>query len=185
MYKQLAKYYDIIYSWKDYAMEAEKVNQLIEDYKKSGGNELLDIACGTGEHDKFLKDYYKVTGLDLSENMLAIARKKNKKITYVKGNMKSFNLHKQFDVVVCLFSSIGHLLTYENLNKAARCFSRHLKQDGVLIIEPFVSPKVFTTGTPHSLYIDEPNLKLVRMNVSKRKNGIADWRQKRCKILYR
>jgi ubiquinone/menaquinone biosynthesis C-methylase UbiE len=173
MYKQLAKYYDIIYSWKDYAMEAEKVYQLIDDLKKSGGNELLDAACGTGEHDKYLMDYYTVTGVDLNEKMLEIARKKNKKIKYIKGDMRSINLHKQFDAVVCLFSAIGHLLTYENLEKAIANFSRHLKKGGVLVIEPFVSPKAFTTGVPHSLYINEPDLKLVRMNVSRRKNGIA------------
>ena len=173
MYKHLAKYYDIIYSWKDYAMEAEKVHQIIDDYKKTEGYELLDAACGTGEHDKYLKEYYSVTGIDMSEQMLEIARRKNKKINYVKGNMMRFNLNKKFDVVICLFSAIGHLLTYENLNKTLRCFSRHLKKGGVAIIEPFVSPKAFTTGTPHSLYINEPNLKLVRMNVSKRKNGIA------------
>jgi hypothetical protein len=50
---------------------------------------------------------------------------------------------------------------------------KHLKPGGVLIIEPFVSPDAFTIGNPHAVYVNEPELKLARMNISQRRNGIA------------
>ncbi|GAG89663.1 unnamed protein product, partial [marine sediment metagenome] len=56
MYKKLAKYYDLIYHWKDYEKEAHSVKDLIKKYKKSDGNKLLDVGCGTGKHLEQFKD---------------------------------------------------------------------------------------------------------------------------------
>ena len=58
MYSNLAKYYDIIHSdtnWKDYKLDSQKVHKTIQEYKKIKGKELLDVACGTGNHIQYLK----------------------------------------------------------------------------------------------------------------------------------
>jgi len=47
IYRDLAKYYDLIYTWKDYKKEANTIKQLIVAYKKTNGNTLLEVACGT------------------------------------------------------------------------------------------------------------------------------------------
>lgn len=47
LYKELAKYYDLIYHWKNYKKETDKIKKLISRYKKSDGKALLDVACGT------------------------------------------------------------------------------------------------------------------------------------------
>jgi len=70
MYRQLANYYDEIYHFKDYQKEAEKIETLINQYKKSPGNNLLDVACGTGNHIAYFKQHYSVEGLDFSSEML-------------------------------------------------------------------------------------------------------------------
>ena len=54
--KELAKYYDLIYSWKDYKKEVENINKLILKYKQSRGKRLLEVACGTGHHLQYFKD---------------------------------------------------------------------------------------------------------------------------------
>lgn len=46
-YTDLARYYDLIYSWKDYQKEAATIQRLIVKYKRSKGNDLLEVACGT------------------------------------------------------------------------------------------------------------------------------------------
>ena len=56
LHDQLAKYYDRIYSFRDYLDEAVRVQNLIMKYLETGGNTLLDVACGTGLHLKHLKD---------------------------------------------------------------------------------------------------------------------------------
>jgi len=173
MYKQFAKYYDSIYRWKDYKAESEKIRALVKKYKTSRGKELLDVACGTGNHIQYLKKYFNITGVDIDKDMLRIARKKFPDIRFIQGDMRTFGLNKQFNVIVCLFSAIGHLKTYSNLEKTIANFSRHLKQGGVMIVEPFVSLEQFIDNQLHADYVNEPDLKLTRMSVSRRKGNVG------------
>jgi ubiquinone/menaquinone biosynthesis C-methylase UbiE len=173
MWTDLARYYDDIYSWKDYAGEATRITELIEQRCKSGDTELLDVACGTGEHIKYLQDRFHITGSDLNPAMLAVARQKFPNTTFVEADMMTMSLGKQFDVVACLFSSIGYVKTYDNLQRTLAVFHNHLKPGGVAIIEPFVEPDKYKVGMPHALTVDKPDLKISRMNVSEREGDIA------------
>jgi ubiquinone/menaquinone biosynthesis C-methylase UbiE len=71
-YNYFAPIYDALFValGKDYQTEAEKINELIVEYKSSAGNEVLDLGCGTGEHIKYLKNKYSIIGMDNSEDML-------------------------------------------------------------------------------------------------------------------
>jgi ubiquinone/menaquinone biosynthesis C-methylase UbiE len=66
MYTQSARWYDAIYSFKDYAVEAEKLRALTEERLGRGGGRLLDVACGTGEHLRHLRRHYEVEGRSAS-----------------------------------------------------------------------------------------------------------------------
>ncbi len=173
MYTRSAIYYDAIYSFKNYREEAEKLDKLIQQYKRSPGKSLLDVACGTGGHIKFLKERYQVEGLDINPKMLRIARQKNPDTNFHRGEMLTFDLKRHFDAIVCLFSSIGYARTRARLRKAIRNMARHLKPGGVLIIEPWLTPETFTEGTLHANFADRPELKIARMNVSRVKNGVS------------
>ena len=144
MFSKSAQYYDEIYASidKDYSVEADKVHKLIQKYKQSKGRLLLDVACGTGAHAGPLNKHYKVEGLDLDAKMLSVARKKHPKITFHQGDMTNFDLGRQFDVIVCLFSSIGYVRTKSGLQKAIKTMDRHLLPGGVLLIEPWFTPMV-------------------------------------------
>jgi len=174
LYQELGKYYDLIYSKKDYKKESEVVKGLINKYKKSDGNALLDVACGTGRYLAFLKDNYKCTGTDINEGILAVARKNVKGVEYHKADMINFNLHKQFDIITCLFSSIGYVKTYENLKRTIDNFSRHLKNGGVLIIEPWINKKTFDVKKSAWLSVYEgDDIKIARMGTSKMKGDLS------------
>ena len=173
MWKELARYYDLLYSWKSYKKEADVIHGLIQKHKKTSGSELLDVACGTGNHIQFLKKHYKITGTDLNKDMLKVARKKFPKLKFKQANMISFDLKKQFDVVICLFSSIGYVKTPANLKKTIACFSKHLKTGGVLIIEPFFTRETYRVGIPRANFVDQPDIKICRMNVSQKRGDIA------------
>ena len=99
MYRQLANYYDEIYYFKNYQKETDKIKTLIQRHKKSSGNKLLDVACGTGNHIQYLKQHYSVQGLDSSPEMLRIARKKHPEIVFHRGDMTSFKLKNRFDII--------------------------------------------------------------------------------------
>lgn len=168
MFSKSAQYYDEIYASldKDYSAEADKAHKIIQKYKQSKGKLLLDVACGTGAHAGPLSKHYKVEGLDLDPEMLLAAKKKHPKIRFHQGDMTDFDLGHQFDVIVCLFSSIGYVKTKSRLQKAIKTMNRHLLPGGVLLIEPWFTPKQWHPGRAFMTQINKPDLKMVRMSHS-------------------
>ena len=76
MYGRLARYYDVTHSAQGHGAQADFVDAVLREYG-TGGRHLLDIACGTGEHAKYMVEKgYDVTGIDLSDDMLAVAKAK-------------------------------------------------------------------------------------------------------------
>ena len=175
MFSESEKYYDDLYAslGKNYSKESERAHRFIQKHKRSKGKLLLDIACGTGGHAGFLSKYYEVEGVDLDPKMLSIARKKHPKIRFHQGDMTDFNLGKRFDVIVCLFSSIGYVRTKARLQKAIKTMARHLLPGGVLLIEPWFTSKQWTVGHTHMLTVDQPNLKITRISHSSRRGYIS------------
>ncbi len=166
MFSKTAQYYDIIYSFKDYQAETNRIVDIITREKRSIGNRLLDVACGTGLHLDYLSKYFEVEGLDLDEEMLSYARQRNPGTVFHHGDMTDFDLGVGFDVVICLFSSIGYVKTAERLRRAIMGMARHLVPGGVLIVEPWLTPENWHPGTVHAKLIDEPDLKIARINTS-------------------
>lgn len=166
MYTRSAAFYDALYAQKDYAREAQIVHARIEEYCRSGGAALLDVACGTGHHLSFLRQYYTAQGMDISPDLLIVARQRCPDVTFYEGDMTRFDLGFQVDAVTCLFSSIGYVKTVERLGQAVRCMARHVKPGGVLLVEPWFAPDRWYPGTLHATYVDQPDLKIARMTIS-------------------
>jgi 2-polyprenyl-3-methyl-5-hydroxy-6-metoxy-1,4-benzoquinol methylase len=111
MFPERADLYDKIYSkLKNYREEAEKVTTWIKKLRPNAQS-VLDVACGTGEHDRFLSADFRVDGIDLNPEFVRTAKGKNPSGDYRVANMISFDLQKRYDVLVCLFSSIGYVQT--------------------------------------------------------------------------
>ena len=87
--------------------------------------------------------------------------------------MTSFDLGRQFDVIVCLFSSIGYVKTNAKLQKAIKTMSQHLLPGGVLLIKPWFTPEQWKGGRANALHVNKPDLKITRMSYSTRKETIS------------
>ena len=159
------KYYDDIYATmgKDYAAEANKIHEFIQKCKHIPGNTLLDVACGTGTHAGLLSQHYQVEGTDLNSNMLRVARKKHPNIRFTRSDMRDFDLERQFEVVICLFSAIGYMRTKTDLYKAIRSMRRHLLPGGILLVEPWFTPEQWHRGRVSTILVEKPDIKIVRM----------------------
>lgn len=173
MYKELAKYYDLIYHWKDYEKESYRIKELIVKYKKSHGKQLLDVGCGTGKHLEYFKDTYSCTGVDFNDEILDVARENIKNVIFRQADMVNLDLNSKFDVITCLFSAIGHVKTYSNLEKTIQNFASHLEKGGVVIIEPWFTKSVYRVGHPGMITYDSEEIKIARLNSTKLEGDIS------------
>jgi SAM-dependent methyltransferase len=83
--------YDAIYHFKNYARECDRLRSLINEVVP-GARTILDVACGTGAHAKFLKHHYAVDGIDINENYLLAARLKNPSGNYTRADNRLFQV---------------------------------------------------------------------------------------------
>jgi len=173
MFSKTAEFYDLVYSFKNYDAEAATIKELIRA-EHSTARSILDIACGTGEHARFLAKDFAVDGIDLQPEFIESAQQKVGVGQFSVADMRSFELGRTYDVVQCLFSSIGYLTNPDDVVSALVCFKRHLNTGGIVVVEPWLTPDIFTPGMPHMAPpIDLPDLKLVRMNVSEREGALS------------
>ena len=172
VFSRSARLYDAVYaSIRDYPREAAELDRLIQE-RRPGARTLLDIACGTGAHLEHLTGY-EVEGLDLDPEMLGVARERLPNVPLHEGDMADFDLGKRFDVVVCMFSSIGYVRTEERLRSAVASMARHLEPGGVLVVEPWLSPEVWVDRHVGAVFVDQPELKIARMNVGEREGNLS------------
>ncbi len=143
MFSASAEYYDLIYSTiKDYVAETAQTASLIRRLNPRGRT-VLDVACGTGEHARLLAaEGFLVDGLDLDPAFVRMAAEKHRAGRFVQADMADFDLSRRYDVVLCLFSSIGYLTSLDRVVRALRCFREHLEPDGVAVVEPWFTPGV-------------------------------------------
>ncbi|MGH2818473.1 MAG: class I SAM-dependent methyltransferase [Actinomycetota bacterium] len=172
MFTKSARFYDAIYEFKDYAAESEGLHELIQE-RKPRARTLLDVACGTGHHLEYLSKSYEAEGLDIDEELLAIARHRLPGTKFHRGDMTDFDLGRTFDAVTCLFSSIGYAQTEEALSAAMAAMARHLSPGGVLLVEPWLTPESFEDGHVGSVFVDHDDLKIARLNTTGRDGDLS------------
>ena len=171
MFSESAEYYDLVYGKKDYQAEVERLRQLFHVYVPHSRS-LLDIACGTGEHLRFLPEY-EVTGIDLNPGLLKIARVKRPDGSFHVADMQRFELPSKFDILICLFSSIGYLLTSEAIASALTCFKAHLALGGAIFIEPWIEPRAWEAGRVDMTVGQNDHRKVCRMMRGDREGDVS------------
>lgn len=107
---------------------------------------VLELACGTGRVALAMAEAgARVTGLELSEDMLARARGKaqvldasvRKRLTLVRGDMRDFHLRAKFPLIVVPFRAFQHLLTVKDQRACLDCCRKHLAPRGRLVVNLF------------------------------------------------
>lgn len=143
-YNDLAGWYDALYDarGKDYDREARVLLELAAAHGVEVDS-LLDVACGTGRHlASFAARLDEVAGTDDAAEMLTIAAARlGSEVALHEADLRSFDLGRTFDVVTCLFSSIGHVEDEEELDAAVAAMTAHVAPGGMLMIEPWLTPE--------------------------------------------
>jgi SAM-dependent methyltransferase len=135
LYYELAELYDRFYSR---VFDYNEFYRILEpELTKRNVSTIMEVACGTGRLMKILEDEgYAVTGLDLSEEMLKIAKKRVHG-RLLNQDMRSIEIDARFDAVVCMGSSFTYMQSEEDVMNALRSFHRQLREDGLLIFDNF------------------------------------------------
>jgi SAM-dependent methyltransferase len=140
-YDALARYYDLEHAdyQDDLAMYAGFATAL--EGTRLGA---LELACGTGRCLLPLAGTgTRITGLDRSPAMLAIAREKvaaaalEPRVRLIEGDMRDFSLGRNFGLVFIALNSLMHLETQGEQRRALACAAQHLAPEGRLIVDLF------------------------------------------------
>jgi len=139
MYEDFAYVYDKLMTDASYKERADYILSLFEEYDRKP-TLFLDLCCGTGTFaGEFAKKGISVIGVDISEDMLSLAREKSAKentdILYLCQDATELDLYGTVDGAVCLMDSINHITDYDCLKKAIAKVSLFLEKDRIFIFD--------------------------------------------------
>lgn len=140
-YTKLAKYYDAIYNnIVDYESQTSYLEKVFHDFHRGRVRSILDIGCGTGNFTLiFAKRGYRTTGIDLSEDMIRVAKGKRRPSKanpeFFRMDMRDIRLNRKYDAATALFGGFGYLLKHEDVLEFFTSVKRSLNKDGLLIFE--------------------------------------------------
>ncbi|GGK12323.1 methyltransferase [Caldalkalibacillus thermarum] len=131
-----------IYAHRNDEAAEQEVAQIVNVLGMKKGSAVLDLCCGHGRHSRALaRRGFQVTGLDLSQVLLAEAEKRNGEfgIRYVQGDVRHIPFTDEFDYVLNLFTSFGYFETRKENLSVFRGISSALKTNGQFLID-FLNP---------------------------------------------
>ncbi len=117
----------------------EEVDEIVRLLALPPGAAVEDLGCGRGRHAiPLARRGYEVTGVDLSEKMLRLARLRSEKdgvrVEWVREDMRTFCRPGAFDACLSLFTSFGFFSDREN-QKVLDNVGRSLKSGGRLLLD--------------------------------------------------
>ena len=131
-YETLAQFYDAVNG-----EPRERIRQLLDFIARyhPGAESVLELGCGTGAILAGLGSGLSLTGIDLSDEMLAYARHRCPPARLIHGDITSFSLDDTFDVVVCVFDTLNHVTTFEGWLSTFERVREHLNVGGLFIFD--------------------------------------------------
>lgn len=133
MYTNFASFYDRVEGDAP-AGFARWIVARVDEYNLSVGT-LLELGCGTGAVLAALPESWRKTGVDLSSSMLKQARKRGIDATLIEADLTELTLGVRFDLVVCVFDTINHLLVLEQWRAAFKVAREHVNPGGLFLFD--------------------------------------------------
>ncbi len=156
-YTALAAFYDRL-NGADYKRYAQALCQTLARYGVRPGHLVLDLACGTGQITaRLAKAGYDMIGVDLSEEMLAVAMNRphgEKPVLYLKQDMRAFELYGTVAATVCCLDSLNYLCTEADLAACFACVHNYLDPNGIFAFD-MNTPYQFENGYGKHDYVME------------------------------
>ena len=139
-YYELADYYDLMHrKYVPYEKHFSFIEGAFRKYGKTV-HSILDLACGTGIHSTyFSRKGYRVTGIDLSTEMLRIARSKARaeglNIDFIEGDIMDLRFNEEFDAAICVNQSVMACVSHSDIRGFILGVKNALKNGGIFIVD--------------------------------------------------
>jgi SAM-dependent methyltransferase len=177
--------YDALYADKDYEAECDLIESLAAQHGR-GSDTILDLGCGTGRHAVILAGRGReVTGVDLSAEMLKIARRRADEagvsgLDLQTGDVRTFRIDRRYDVALLMFAVLGYQLADEDVASTLETAALHLRPGGVLILDVWHGPAVEALGPTVRTKLVPHGQRVIR----RRAHGKLDPATRTCLVSY-
>ncbi len=136
---ELAEFYDLMRRYRNYDLECSFADEIIQSRCPNAKN-ILDIFCGTGEHAlRMAQRGYVVTGVDASQDMIAVAQGKNDTarvpVNYQCSDIAALEAAGQYDAAYCLGYTFLYMLSHTDVRNFFEMVHNALVPGGVFLVD--------------------------------------------------
>jgi hypothetical protein len=146
LYGDLAGWFHLLTAPAEYADEAARYRELIDDV--ADVTTLLELGSGGGNNASHLKAHYALTLVDIAPGMVELSRSLNPECEHHVGDMRTVRLGRRFDAVF-VHDAVDYLLDLDDLVAALTTVYEHLHDDGVALVCPDHVRETFAPSTDH------------------------------------
>jgi SAM-dependent methyltransferase len=174
-YDRYSKFYDEVMD--DPGPRAERVLDWIEQYVPHATS-LLELGCGTGSILARLPSVPHLSGIDRSPAMLEVARRKVPGARLIEDDIRTFSLDERFDVIICVFDSLNHLLDFDEWRATFARVRDHLVEGGLFVFDVNTIGELRRLGDePPWVYDFSAGVAIVDVAFAEddRANGMSRW----------
>jgi ubiquinone/menaquinone biosynthesis C-methylase UbiE len=152
-----ARIYDALYAEKPYHQEAQWIFAQSARIIGAPPKMFLDVACGTGRHAEQFARHGGVVGIDLSADMIAVARERLSPLgpsaSVFEGDMAALETdsritERSVDVASCLFDALGYARTNERVSATLRGMARAIRSGGAVVVEVWHAAAMLSKCAP-------------------------------------
>lgn len=162
-------YYHLLYRKHDQADAERSLDNLLTTVQLAPGARILDLACGRGRHACRLSHLgFDVTGLDLSEQNIAYARRmESERLEFFVHDMRKPFRSNYFDAVFNMFTSFGYFRSEQEHLAVLKQVWCNLRPQGWFLLDFFNSNRVKQQLSPS----EERNIDGVYFHIRRRLEG--------------
>ena len=177
-YTDFAYIYDTLMADAQYGERTEYILSLFDKFGQKP-TLLLDLACGTGEFSlRLAQKGIEVIGVDMSEDMLSIAREKafdsETDILFLCQKAEELDLYGTVDGAVCCMDSINHITDLKNLEEAIKKVALFLEKGCLFIFDVNTPYKHESVLGDNTFVFEEENIYCVWQNSYDRETAVTD-----------
>ena len=171
-YDIFAPFYDLLMG--DRSDVVEIIQKQVIKYTPQATS-MLELGCGTGSILSSFGNMHQLAGIDLSSNMLQIAQQKLPQSIFKQGTIAGFELGQSFDVIVCVFDTLNHLMLLSDWQKTFISAKKHLKDRGIFIFDIDTISRLQALAASSGYTQELPNDSIAELMIEKTGNAKVRW----------